>query len=223
MTKSTPTLRFSPTAWAKLLYLRDVGDTEIGGFGISAKDDLLFVEDVELVEQSCTWVRVAFDDDAVADYFDRQTDAGHRPEGFGRIWVHTHPGRSAEPSGVDEATFSRVFGRCDWAILFIVAKEGEVYARLRYNVGPGSDIKLRVEIDYSRPFAGSSEVKWREDYLAQVRVPPPEPPRGVTTVGYSTAADERDLNDDWWRDSWGDYADFDGTSHKEEYGFIRDF
>ena len=28
-----PVLRFSPTAWAKLLFLRDAGDTEIGGFG----------------------------------------------------------------------------------------------------------------------------------------------------------------------------------------------
>ena len=40
-----PTLRFSPTAWAKLLFLRDLGDTEVGGFGISAADDLLYVED----------------------------------------------------------------------------------------------------------------------------------------------------------------------------------
>jgi len=29
-----PTLRFSPYAWAKLLYLRDRGDSEVGGFGI---------------------------------------------------------------------------------------------------------------------------------------------------------------------------------------------
>ena len=29
-------LRLSPTAWAKLLYLRDAGDSEVGGFGISA-------------------------------------------------------------------------------------------------------------------------------------------------------------------------------------------
>ena len=44
-----PTLRFSPTAWAKLLYLRDRGQTEVGGFGITASDDLLRVEDVQLV------------------------------------------------------------------------------------------------------------------------------------------------------------------------------
>ena len=34
-----PPLRFSPTAWAKLVYLRDAGPTEIGGFGITLLRD----------------------------------------------------------------------------------------------------------------------------------------------------------------------------------------
>src|SRR4051812_50201313 len=72
-------LRFSPTAWAKLLFLRDAGDTEIGAFGISASDDLLFVEDVQLVTQNCTWIHVEFDDEAVANFFDNHVDAGRRP------------------------------------------------------------------------------------------------------------------------------------------------
>src|SRR3954470_13450757 len=70
-------LRFSPTAWARLLFLRDAGDTEIGAFGISAPDDLLLVEDMQLVRQTCTWVHVEFDDEAVANFFDDQVDAGH--------------------------------------------------------------------------------------------------------------------------------------------------
>jgi proteasome lid subunit RPN8/RPN11 len=101
------------------LVLRDAGETEIGGFGISAPADLLFVDDVQLVAQSCTWVHVEFDDQAVADFFDGQVDAGRPPEEFARIWVHTHPGTSPEPSGTDEATFARVFGRSDWAVMFI--------------------------------------------------------------------------------------------------------
>ena len=39
-----PTLRFSPTAWAKLLFLRDADDTEVGGFGISSANDPLLIE-----------------------------------------------------------------------------------------------------------------------------------------------------------------------------------
>ncbi len=39
-----PTLRFTPLAWAKLLFLRDRGPTEVGGFGLSAADDLCSIE-----------------------------------------------------------------------------------------------------------------------------------------------------------------------------------
>ena len=122
-----PTLRFNPYAWAKLLYVRDYGDTEVGGFGIANGDDLLLVEDIRLVRQQCSAVSVHFDDDAVADFFDEQVDEGRRPEQFGRIWVHTHPGQSAHPSGVDEETFSRCFGRADWAAMVHAAKVGAAH------------------------------------------------------------------------------------------------
>ena len=174
--RSVPTLRFRPTAWAKLLYLRDLGDTEVGGFGIAAADDLLLIEDVQLVRQVCTGASVAFDDQAVADFFDRQVDEGRTPEQFGRIWVHTHPGNFAEPSLTDEETFARVFGRTDWAVMFILARGGQSYARLRFHVGPGGDVDLPVAVDYSRPFAASDHAAWQAEYLACV-----EPAR--TTAG----------------------------------------
>ncbi len=165
-----PTLRLSPTAWAKLLFLRDMGDTEVGGFGISAADDLLYVEDVQLVRQACTAVSIALDDQAVADFFDRQIDLGQPPKRFGRIWLHTHPGNCALPSSVDEGTFSRVFGRTDWAVMLIVARDGQSYARLRFHVGPGGDVDLPVCVDYSHPFAASNHAAWQEEYEASVQI-----------------------------------------------------
>src|SRR5687767_4704562 len=44
----SPVLRFSPWSWAKLLFLCDMGPTEIGGFGIASPEDSLFVEDISL-------------------------------------------------------------------------------------------------------------------------------------------------------------------------------
>ncbi len=164
----SPTLRFSPTAWAKLLYLRDLGDSEVGGFGITAAEDLLYVEDVELVRQVCTGASVAFDDQAVADFFDRQVDQGRRPEQFARAWLHAHPGDSPEPSMTDEDTFARVFGRTDWAVMFILARQGQSYARLRFHVGPGGDVDLPVRVDYTRPFAASDHAAWKQEYAACV-------------------------------------------------------
>ena len=77
--RQKPRLRFSATAWAKLLFLRDRGPTEVGGFGITPASDLLYVEDIRLVRQTCTAVSVAFDDTAVAEFFDDQVDAGRHP------------------------------------------------------------------------------------------------------------------------------------------------
>ena len=90
-----PRLRFSPTAWAKLLFLRDMGPTEVGGFGLTSTTGLLFVDDIQLVRQTCTSVSVVFEDAAVAEFFDEQID-GRRPEQFARIWIHTHCAGSSE-------------------------------------------------------------------------------------------------------------------------------
>ena len=75
-----PTLRFTPYAWAKLLFLRDHGPTEVGGFAITEPDDPTFVQDIRLVKQQCTAVTVAFDDDAVQEVLGLPDD--HEPFGL---------------------------------------------------------------------------------------------------------------------------------------------
>ena len=173
-----PTLRFTPWAWAKLLFLRDLGETEVGGFGISAVDDLLLIEDIQMVRQRCTSVTVQFEDAAVADFFDEQVDLGLAPERFARVWIHTHPGSSPAPSCVDEATFLRSFGRSDWAVMFIVAQGGQTSARLRFNVGPGGDCELPVAVDFDSDFAAPDRVAWHAEYdrcVSRPFVPATEP------------------------------------------------
>lgn len=202
---TTPALRFSPTAWAKLLFLRDYGDTEVGGFGIAASDDLLLVEDVQLVKQVCSWAHVAFDDESVADYFDRQVDAERRPEQFARIWVHTHPGDCPRPSMTDEETFGRVFGRADWAVMFILACEGQSYARLRFNVGPYAEAEIPVDVDYSRSFGATEPDAWEQEYLANMHAA--QPVRSMAAElepAFASPFDEEPTNS--WYESWFDYA-----------------
>ena len=217
---SEPVLRFTPTAWAKLLFIRDYGDTEIGGFAIAAGEDLLLIEDVQLVKQTCTPVSVAFDDESVADFFDRQVDRGRQPQQFARVWAHTHPGNCPQPSGVDEETFERVFGRSDWAVMFILASGGATYARLRFNVGPGGEIVIPVQVDFAQPFAGSEQDAWEQEYLTNVQ-PEQFALQRQTPMALSPTFDERvmfeddgrwaddlqgfdDCGDDWVN-SWRDY------------------
>ena len=152
-----------------MLYLRDRGGTEVGGFGIAPAADLLYVEDVRLVRQACTVVSVAFDDLSVAEFFDEQVDAGRRPEQFGRIWIHTHPGESAEPSCVDEETFARAFGSSDWSVMFILARGGKTYCRLQFSTGPGGGFQIPVAVDFDREFAASDAKSWSLDYANCVR------------------------------------------------------
>jgi proteasome lid subunit RPN8/RPN11 len=163
-------LRFSPTAWAKLLFFRDRGETEIGGFGITSANDLLRIEEFQTVKQGVTMASVAFEDEAVADLFDQQVNLGRRPEQFARLWVHSHPGDSPEPSGTDEETFERVFGRCQWAVMFIIGRTGKTYACLRFNVGPGGRVLIPVEVDYSGSFGGSDRATWEAEYKENIQV-----------------------------------------------------
>lgn len=164
------TLRFSPTAWAKLLYFRDKSNNEVGGFGITKPDDLLYVTDFLTVRQKVTGVSVSFNDEAVADFFEQQVDLGRKPEQFARIWLHTHPGMSAEPSSIDDETFSRVFGKCQWAVMFILADGNKTYVELSFNVGPGARVLIPVEVDYSQDFGPSDSEKWNAEYTENIEV-----------------------------------------------------
>ncbi len=202
----SPALRFSPTAWAKLVFLRDYGETEVGGFGIAPSDDLLFIEDVQLVNQKCNCVHVSFDDESVADFFDTQVDSRRRPEQFARIWLHTHPADCARPSSTDEETFARVFGKCEWAVMAILAREGQTFARLQFNVGPGGSMEIPVDVDYRRPFIGSDLDAWEREYVANVQ---PEPTmlrwhEGDERQLESPFCDERNAE---WYDDWMEYVD----------------
>ena len=163
------TLRFSPTAWAKLLYFRNQSEDEVGGFGITSPDDLLFVTDFITVKQEVTCVSVKFDDEAVGKFFDEQVDLGRKPEQFARVWLHTHPADCPNPSAKDEETFKRVFGSCQWAVMCIVAQDNSTYARLSFNIGPGGQILIPVEVGYSRDFGGSDHEGWDAEYKANVQ------------------------------------------------------
>jgi proteasome lid subunit RPN8/RPN11 len=193
-----PKIRFTPYAWAKLIYLRDVGSTEVGGFGISNDDDPLLIEDIVLIKQVCTSVSVEFDDESVADFFEQQVDEGGRPDQFARIWIHTHPGHSATPSGTDEETFKRCFGSVDWAVMFILSQTGQTYGRLQFNVGPGGGRELVTSVDFSGEFDGADRCLWEDEYVSAVTQYDP--------LAYKQADSIGSQDDDLWQQHDAAYA-----------------
>ena len=212
--RPNPSLRFTPTAWAKLLFLRDIGPTEVGAFGITSPQDLLLVREIQLVRQRCTEAFVSFDDVAVAEHFEQQVDLGRRPEQCGRIWIHTHPGDSPSPSHVDVQTFQRAFGHCDWAVMFILARGGRTFAELAWHQGNSLSFRLGVEIDYSHPFQGTDHELWEQEYLANVEPRSWHDPRLL------------DQEDEWLQfnplGSESDLADPSGARHRGHHSDSRE-
>jgi proteasome lid subunit RPN8/RPN11 len=218
--RQAPKLRFSPTAWAKLLYWRDCGSTEVGGFGICPADDLSLLTDIQLVRQRCTPTSVAFDDEAVADFFDRQVDQGRQPAQFGRIWIHTHPGTSPAPSVTDEETFQRVFGRAEWAVMFILARGGRSYARLRFNVGPGGALVIPVETEFTHPFPGSDQPAWQTEYLTHVEGVDALNDRLIALSAHMPGGERPKVENQDWFDGWScDGLSYDELPQQQE-GFL---
>jgi hypothetical protein len=162
-------VRFSPYAWAKLQALRDFGETEVSGFGITDPEDPLCVHDIVLVKQTATQVGVVLDDASVADFFDDCIDEGLHPENFGRVWIHTHPSGIHHPSLTDEQTFAKCLGNCDWAVMFILSKDDVTYCGLQYNKRPAHRVELKnTYVDFSIPFYGSDIVSWKKEYDSNV-------------------------------------------------------
>lgn len=209
------TLRISPKVWAKLKFFRDRGSSEISGFGISYRSDPLYVVDFLTIKQQASAASVEFDDDALNKYLDDMVKVGWHPSEVMRIWLHTHPGNSASPSGVDVNTFRDVFSGSDWSIMAILAKGGEFKAKFRYNIttegvvsavfGSGKEADLEVRPDLSPPFDGISQEQyeaWEDEYIAN-----------IMTRSYNTASNwqsGRNSSDGNW--NRGDNSDTQGFS-----------
>lgn len=139
--------------YLKLIWMRDRGGTEVGGYAVTKPEDPLHVVDFYLVNQECNSAFCKFDDLGVADYIADmamgiKTGRPVLPDNSCAIWVHTHPGSSASPSGTDYQTFqSPAFNGRPWAVMFIIARQGEVSSRLRYNVGPLKDMPAVPVVD----------------------------------------------------------------------------
>jgi proteasome lid subunit RPN8/RPN11 len=167
-----PTICFTPTAYAKLLYMKKSSDMEVSGFGICKADNPLYITDFITVKQECTSVTTEMDADGLERYFEEMEEKGLAISQYFRIWIHTHPGMAPTPSGTDEKNFDEMFNKCSWAIMLICGKNEEIYARLRINkvdIVGSVDIKCDVAIDWTSDFEGSNIAAWKQEYKQNVR------------------------------------------------------
>lgn len=160
-------LRFTPATWHQWHALCAAADTEIGCYGISSPDDPLLVVELCVPEQECTSAAVDVEPTAIARHIGECMSRGIPPERSCRIWLHTHPGQSAQPSGTDE----KYWAECEQAqqhgaVMAMLAKGGQTFARVRLvdaMLGP-VDVTIPVECDLSEA---------RAIVAAKVRKPAP--------------------------------------------------
>lgn len=140
----------SPTAYLKVQFACHHLDREVGGYGFAPDPKRpLYITDFKVLPQISTKYHTSLDRNGIADYFEEMGEAGHQLSQFGRIWIHTHPVMAAKPSHEDEMTFAEQFDGVDWAVMAIISKTGDTYARLKINTGPGAEIVIPWRIDWA--------------------------------------------------------------------------
>jgi len=184
-----PSLTFTPLAWAKLLYLRDLENSEVSVFGLSSEENLFRVIDVHLFDQKVG--HATFEtkgDNALALYLSRMIEEYDAdPCRCLRIWIHSHPfAGTPSPSQHDEDEFQEALGDADWAIMAIVSNADSsngvpYYCRLQINQPIPIRIHLPIHIDYSSPEEiGFNTKPWKEEYDTYVT-----PMTSLPAAGYT--------------------------------------
>lgn len=172
LVEKTPVLKLSPLAFLKWQHMCNCMDVEVGAFGLSRSADspggLLYVEDLIVLQQKCSSVSTEFDEDAVVAYYDSLDENEIDIRRGVRIWFHTHPEMSASPSSTDEKTFSECFGNRSWAVMAILSKTNDMYARMTITVdGVRITQAMKIVVDWPSIGPALDEVaekleKWKE-------------------------------------------------------------
>lgn len=140
------------------LHFMSTYDHELSGMALCEDpNNPLVVTDIMILPQfgSSGWTE--FEEDALAEYLGNMEEAGLTRSQMGAIWIHTHPGSSASPSGQDKSQWAALSEYTPWAIMLIWASKQkynttsrEVTCRFRANVAgdkPGDPPIFSFEYD----------------------------------------------------------------------------
>jgi hypothetical protein len=163
-------LQLSLTAQRKIMLALDFSKNEVSFYGITDADDNLIVEDLFLPEQTVSTCSVDIDDMSVAKWTCEMAEAGYLPRQLSRVWIHTHPS-GVTPSGTDEATFNKILGLSDVAVMVIVDKAGTIGAWLQINntIGLCEPVRCKIPVEIDWTDAADFSVKdFKEEFDAKV-------------------------------------------------------
>ena len=167
-------LRFTPYVWAKLLFLQDVSNTAMGGFGICDHGDLFLVRDFALIEQVSTCLTVKFSDKKLNNFYETRLEANSMSDQLSLIWIQTNPDSFPSSSLWEKQELGHLFKQRDWFVTAEFGTEGQAKASMHFRIGsrsanPRVETQLDVEVDYQAMFPKSNHQMWLDEYKANVR------------------------------------------------------
>ena len=129
-----------------MLCLAQEGKNELAGFGISSESNPLLVEEFVLVKHFATPATFEFCPDAMAEHMEAMAARGISPDRCMKIYIHTHPHESADPSHTDWNEFADFAASSDFAVMFIMARGGLTTCTLR--------IRMLEDLHHSNSWGG---------------------------------------------------------------------
>lgn len=161
-------IRIAGSAWAKALCWAFRKDDEVGFMGVTTAPETLDVSDVVMLKQEVGAAQTDLDGGAFGEMLEEMQDRGIGPVRCGKVWFHTHPDLSPEPSGQDLQTV-HTLGGSGWAAMVILGlKDRGVTAKgwLSLPTPMGRVLVARpVVVDW-----GWSLKSWQDEYDAKVSV-----------------------------------------------------
>ena len=74
-----------------------------------------------------------------------------------------------------------MFGKCDWAVMFILSRTGETFARLELHVGPGASVQVPIAVDWAAWSAVVNDptfslairfAEWQKEFAGNIQAMP---------------------------------------------------
>lgn len=128
-------LRIDDHAFLTFEYFRDYRPDEVTMFGITKKDDPLYVTEFALVQQKVNAASSDCTPDGMADHICKYLESGILPLNSERIWFHSHPmtgENSANPSAKDMSTWNDPDNKHkNFMVMGILSKSGHITCKLR--------------------------------------------------------------------------------------------
>jgi hypothetical protein len=109
--------------------------------------------------------------------------------------------------------------------MFILARGGQSYCRLRFNIGPGGEVLLPADVDYGSEFSASDHPSWRLEYEATVQLQQEVSQASISNLDGTKVRSMQSTEalDEGWYDAWIDYTHEDHPWEEQPYGYSHDF